>query len=714
MATEMIKTGAVLGAIEGVTDAAVAYTDVRQKIDEADSEVEYKINENNLTAAFEELKNDPNLDKEVQDDGTTTPDYLQREADALLKTYKQSISKIKDPAIRKRAEQFSRNREQLMRVEVAAESRDIGIKIAGDKLFTGFTDALNRGDIPGASDLIQTGVDRGLLGVELAEKWREAAETTRIQLGAAEQVAFVNEGFAVSDDEGQERLSALIKDTTLDVEVRDLAIDGAEEKASEWGKARSKEREQAEVNAIISYGDDVMRAKNGQLSFEEIDASFKSNKYGKGTGAATRRNQLYAAVEASVVKQENMFDVGEMIRNNQFIPNDTKSRTALSDYEMEVTEGMEQQDAIRLIGDISRTAGTTSTRTTNALNLAARSEQAAGQVLPLYRELTSDKGLHPDMHLNTEAKAFLEHASTLMGVGLSQEEAVTTAWAAKPQNLTETQKIDRGITWNNEGVDAVNDAFGELLDADMYEDPWFGYDVEEPPQAMATEYGQVYKAVFNTTGDMETAKTIADQTTMKNWVKTNLNSAEPDEYTIEKYGIPGDSRQIRAAKIKELENNPMTYALPDGTEKTIENVKYRIEQPDGTYKNSTIDPEAIKFIPKTERADAFDADGNQVFFVEHNGKPLTVVTEDGLLVVEKSIDRTKIDAFRKAESEREQMEQRIKDIEKEEKRLDAKVEGNPYHIANTPGIARRSKERLSGLGKEKAKLKESLPKQVHF
>ena len=102
--------GAKYGAVQAGLDAAgrvfTEVADVRRKTQQAKDEISYQTNENNLDVAYTNLKNDPNLKKPVQDDGTSTADYFQRESDALLATYKKGLDDIVDPEAKKRAEQL--------------------------------------------------------------------------------------------------------------------------------------------------------------------------------------------------------------------------------------------------------------------------------------------------------------------------------------------------------------------------------------------------------------------------------------------------------------------------------------------------------------------------------------------------------------------------------------------------------------------------------
>ena len=82
---QLAKTGAIAAGLGAASQIAVTVDEVRQRARGADDEITYKINENNLTNAYKQLQNDPNLEKEVQDDGTSTAEYFQRESDAIFK-----------------------------------------------------------------------------------------------------------------------------------------------------------------------------------------------------------------------------------------------------------------------------------------------------------------------------------------------------------------------------------------------------------------------------------------------------------------------------------------------------------------------------------------------------------------------------------------------------------------------------------------------------
>ena len=683
---ELAKFGAIAGVAGAVGGVLETVSDVRREAQAAKDEITYQTGESNLKTAFKSLDNDPNLRKPVQDDGTPTADYYQRESEAILKTYREHLDNIVEPKAKLRAESLAGMRVTEFRADAEGQIGVIETRIAGDELYTGFTTALRSGDMEGARALIQIGKERLLLDPEAAEKWTIAVEKEEIKTEAATHVDHINEGFAISDEEGKARLSALIKDTSIDKDVRNLAVNQGEELATEWGKARAKETEQAEVQAIIAFGDDKAAASRSEKTYEQIDAGFAGDKYGdhNTVGAAQRRNQLIAAVTAGIKTKESVLDVSASIQNGQFIINDKKSRDALSMYEAGATEGMDGQEQIQTIGDISRIAGTVSTQTSRMLNLSAVSQGVGAQVLPLYRELISERGLKPDMHLDPMAETFLEDASVLVDGGMSIPEATEVAWGNR--DITENQRIDRSITWKDSGISAAGDGYKELIDSDMYEEPGFG-DVDDPPTLMAVEYSAVFREVFAQTGNPVTAKNLADRATQRNWVMTNFNSANPKEFTVQKFGIPGDSRQVRKAVIAEIEQEPFWKA--------------------------SMDADKVTFQTFNEKSDAFDIDGNQRFKVIYDGKPLSRVSDNGVEVATITIDRSRQDEFSKASNERDQMQQRLDAIEEEEKRLSGQIESNIYATVMPKRTAKRA-ERKAALAKERKKLKESLPPTVHF
>lgn len=683
--TEIAKFGAIAGVVGSISQSLAMVGEVRERARAAEGEVEHKINENNLTAGYKSLSNDPNLKKDVQDDGTTTSEYFEREAEALIKTYKEGISRIQDPEARKRAEQVARSREQLLRVEIAADAGVIETRVAGDKLYSGFVTSLRNGDTAGARELISTGTSEGLLDPKTKESWITEVEQQEIKTEATNHIQFVDEGYEISEEEGRSRLNALVKDTSISKDVRDIAIDGSEERASEWGRARAKEREQQEVNAILAYGNDNTRARFGDLTYEEVDASYESGKYGEGKGGATRRNQLTAAVTTGIKARETQLDVGQAIRNGQFINNDKKSRDALSRHEQSVTGEMDRDTAIVTIGDISKIAGTVSTQTSRTLNLGNKSKEAAQISLPLYQELTKDEA-RPDLHTTGDELAFLEDASQLMDAGVPMTAAIETAWENKTPS--DTEKENRKLRWENVGVTKANESFDELLESKRFDEPGF-WDVAETPTLMRIEYDAVYKAMFDKNGNDQAAKNLADDAISRTWSITNFGADDPDDYRIEKYGLRGDTRAITKASIRELDAESFA--------------------------------EEITFRSFNDKNEAFDEEGNQRFKVLRNGQPFYRVTGDGLEVVTLVVDSSKIDEFSNANQERRQVEQRIKDIEREEKELTALSESNIYFGGRDiptpiPFGAKRRKERVTALGREKVAKKKELTniKQVRF
>jgi len=228
---EVAKAGVVSAVAEAVGGVFETVEDVRKEAQAGRDEITYQTGENNLKVAFKNLDNDPNLKKSVQDDGTSTSDYYQRESEAILKTYKEHLGNIVEPKAKRKAQALARNSEALYRADVAGQIGVIETRIASDELYTGFVGALRNDDIAGAKTLISVGKERLLLDPESAEKWTVAVEKEEIKTEAALHVEHINEGFAVSDEEGRSRLSTLIKDTSIDKDIRDLAVDQSEELA---------------------------------------------------------------------------------------------------------------------------------------------------------------------------------------------------------------------------------------------------------------------------------------------------------------------------------------------------------------------------------------------------------------------------------------------------------------------------------------------------
>ena len=121
-----------------------------------------------------------------------------------------------------------------------------------------------------------------------------------------------------------------------------MAIDGGEEKASEWGKARDDEVKAAEVTAILSFGNDSEKAKFGLMSYAQVDAAYSSGRYGdpKSVGAANKRNQLFGIITTALDKKEVEMNIRETYESGRFMLDDKKHRDALSEYEDEVTSEM--------------------------------------------------------------------------------------------------------------------------------------------------------------------------------------------------------------------------------------------------------------------------------------------------------------------------------------------------------------------------------------
>ena len=681
------KYGAIAAGAEAIGDVATVVGGVRQKAQQAKDEITYQSNENNFDMAYADLQNDPNVDKPVQDDGSSTADYYSSQVDEIIKQYKSGLNDIVDPEARKRAEAFVRDRETKMRISAAGDMGVIESRVAEGAFIENMNKAMDAGNMEGARTLLTTAYNNGLVDAGGREKWSDAIEKTGNQAQAQALVDEVNEAYSISEDDGNARLSELIKDTDIDQQVRDMAIDGAEEKRVEWGKAREEETKQAEVQSILSYGDDKARASAGMMSYEQADAAFESGRYGDGTGAASRRNQIYTAITSAMGKKETELDIRSTIESGRFILDNKKNRDGLSLYEQDVTAGMDSGERITAIGDISRTAGTASTHTSNTLNLSSKAEPALAQNLKLYRELTSDKTTMPTLHLTPEAASSLEDASTLMDSGLGAQEAANIAYANGHPD--EAEKTARTETWRSTTVDTANTSFTDLVDSDFYEEPGFG-DVDEPPVEMAVEYGTLYKAVFMQTGNEVAAKNVADTAIKRNWVMTNFNSADSDEYTIERNGLPGDVHRIRAGVIREFEDE-----------------RFKTRAADGTYKSTKVDADKITF-------EAVETDGERRWGVLHDGVPLVRVTDDGIEVATFVMDEDRLAEYKEKTATTEATETRLQEIKHETNRLTNLTEESPYRTV-TPGFTAKRKGRIKSLEKEQARLESELPKTVvHF
>jgi len=681
---QLAKYGAIATGAKAIGDVFHDVAETRRRTQVAKDDITYQTNENNLTAAYKNLQNDPNLKKPVQDDGSSTAEYYQRESDALLKTYQQGVDDLGSEQARSIATQRMRDREVLLRADMAGDLGVIEAREAEGKFIEGINSSISVGDTEGAKKILSTAFENGLVSAKGRQTWLVNIQKTDNQAQAQSLVDEVNEAYAESQDAGDKALSDLIKNDKLDQQVRDQAIDGAEEKKTEWAKARDENTKQAEVQAVVNFGDDSLLAAQGGLSYEQADARYKSERYGTGTGAATRRNQLFTRITASIGKKETEINIRQSYENGQFMSDDQKHRDALSEYEDEVTAGMDPQERMSTIGDISRTLGTTSTQTSNKLNMSSKSETALASNLPMFVELTRDDQLQPNLNLKSKSNAMLEDGRTLMEAGLNAPEAANIAFAnARPSEL---EKAERDTTWKDEIISTAESDYGALLKTDTYDEPGFFRSVDDPPALMQVEYGAVYKEVYMQTGNAEAAKRVADTAISKSWVMTNLNSANPKDYTIEKGGIPGDSSKIRNGMIREFSGE-----------------SFRIKKDDGTYKTSSIDADKIRFIFREK-----DEEGARVYSIEHDGVPLTSVTEDGIQVATYVLDEQRISTYRQNMAPLEAAEKRIRDIDNETTRLDGLVEDSPWWMA-LPGQVKGRQQRTGALQKEKKRLEKELP-----
>ena len=684
---QLAKYGAVQAGLEAAGRVFTEVADVRRKTQQAKDEISYQTNENNLDVAYTNLKNDPNLKKPVQDDGTSTADYFQRESDALLATYKKGLDDIVDPEAKKRAEQLLSNREAKMRAEMSGDAGVIESRAAEASFITSMNEAMDAGNTDGGRALLASAYSNGLVDAKGRQRWSDALDKNDDITQSQSLVDEINEAYSISEKDGNQALSELIKNKDIDQQVRDMAIDGAEEKRVEWGKAREEETKRDEVQNVIQFGDDSARASAGLMSYEQIDSAYESGRYGDGVGAASRRNQLFAKVTSAMGKKETELDIRRTYENGQFMLDDKKHRDALSEYEQSVTADMDGNERTETIGDISRTLGTVSTHTANTLNLSSKSTDALAANLKLYRELTSDKTTMPTLHLTGEASSALEDASTLVDAGVSPTEAAEIAYANG--HPTELVKQERSETWSNVTVESANEAHTELLDSDYYEEPGFG-DVDDPPPLMEMEYGAIYKAVYMQSGNEQAAKNVADRAIKSTWVMTNFNSADKDEYTIEKHGLPGDVHGIRNGVIREFEGE-----------------RFKTRSADGTYKSTQIDPEKITF-------ESTEGDGERKWGVLHDGVPLVRISDNGIEVATFVMDESRLSEYKEKTSTHEATEARLSDINAEIKRRETLTRDNPYGIVK-PGITSNITKRIKSLENERTRLESELPNmEIHF
>ncbi|MBT8438373.1 MAG: hypothetical protein KJO91_01510, partial [Gammaproteobacteria bacterium] len=354
----------------------------------------------------------------------------------------------------------------------------------------------------------------------------------------------------------------------------------------------------------------------------------------------------------------------------------------LSVYEATQTQGMDTLDAYKRIADISKIAGSVSTQTENILNQSDNTIAAAERALPLYIELTEGDS-DPEMHTKGPALAFLEDAATLVKAGVPQAEAIETAWDNK--NPDETEKEYRKAAWETTGVVAANESWEELTESDWYDPPgWFnGIATDEFPQRMLVEYSAVFRSAFSSTGNVEAAKNLATKAMKNTWILTNLNSSNPKEYKIEKYGIPGDSRSIREGLISGLSDDGVGISSTDN----------------------------ITFETPENKQDAIDFEGTRWFEVHENGIPKSTITKDGIETIKVGVERGEIETAMQSSNNRAILEKRIRSIEEEEKRLKALSEGNVYmgrQATPLPFGSKGRKERLAFIQKEKKGLQDEL------
>lgn len=688
--TQLAKSGAISSALGAASDIAMAFQQRKDKQIEADDNRRMHEIEINAKVESKRFINDPRWKKAKQEDGTPTPEAMRKEAEKLRQNLLAMTSDIQDP---KRRESFATGLQGVMDLnqvdwELAIEERHI--EIGQQSGFDAMEAAIEVGDFSGARSLIAQMAEDGYLWGEDHDKAMEFIDKAEIGHAAGEIVAQVDNAYSVSEKAGDEAYRELLGNKELPQAVREKAIDGAEEKRTEWGKAYEREAQEAEAEALYQYGNDHVRAGVGDMSFREIEASFRSGKYGdaKDPSAVRRRNGLIDAAVSAAKRKDTEIDVRQALEAGQFIPDEKAYRDALDSYIGVTIEGREPAEQLQIIGDVSRTAGTVSTSVMRTLGTAGVAKQAAIDNIALYRELTKDPDRVPNLHLTSDAEHQLQHMTTLMDAGMSAEESAELAWDSRPSSMTEAQKIVREDQWKEiAGAERQGKgAFDRLIDSDWYEEPGFG-DVDKPlPPQMQAEYNGVMKSAFMATGNQETAQAIADRTIKRQWVMSNLNSDDPKEYAIIKGGVPGDASILRKQIIGEIEAGS----------------GYKAQQPDGTWKGGALESKRITFEPEGDR-----------LRVLYDGMPLARVTDDGIEVAEAEIDPKLLEAQKHSAKQQEQASKRLREIEREERRLNRMVEQKTPSIRFSGGKA-FARERLKVLKQEREALESKAIEPVNF
>jgi hypothetical protein len=682
---------------------------IKKKAQQADDEIHFQTGETILTAEMKRLRDDPNMNRAVQEDGTPTPEYYQRRTDEILSNYREHMEKITDPDMKRAVAGKMRNREILERANIAGDLGVIQTRIATNNFFDGLQIAMDAGETDAGVALIQTAVERQLITPIKAAELNKLVDQKRVEISAQKYVDQVDAAYGESLDAGDAALAALIRDKDIEDDVKNRAIDQSEEKKTEWTKAWEQAVTKEQVQSLRNYTQDMRRAKAGEMSEEEINAQYEGEHYGdpESLRATQYWNQLLMALDAGVKRQQGAVDVEAILVAGGKIPRDSKHYDGLAVYESKATEGMSVEERIETISDISRQAGAVSTTTNHALNTNASDIKSAMHGIDLYMALTEDKDNLPDMRLDRDARILYEYASNLIRNNVPKAQAIETAWGI--QHLTDDQIAENRIAWKESGEKQFASSYKGFVEKqyglDFFEE--FAYEVDAPPLQMQVEYQSVYESVYKKTRNPETAESIANDSISKMWVKTNFNSADPDDFTVEKFGLPGDSRYVRKAVIRAFEAEP----------------NIQIKTPTG-YKKAKINPETITFETFDNPVEAYDEKGNQLFKVIQDGVPLSRITENGTETLVVGISREKLEEHAKVSREVENTEKRIAEIKNEQKHLAVLTQESPYrdvgiNVANLapeafvvgkqPTLKEKRLGAMEQLSRERERLEKHLP-----
>jgi len=635
---------AKFGAITGATNAAVGALDEHQQF-----EVRQQLAADELKAKGIQAETRRNLLK-LEDEGLTDPDEYQKRADEILTEARGKSVELKNASFRGHFEQAFAQEIEDHKLDVSRAKRKIRVEQATAELNQGVSEALESGDYQGARFLLSATMAKDLVGQDQIDKALAEVDKAESQHVVRQVAGRVDQAYSMSEDAGDAEIAALMKRegiyTNLSDEERDMAIDRAEEKRTEWGAVRRAESEKQAAGHLLAYGDDAVRAEHGYMSLEELNASYKAGKYGDPSEpeTVTRRNTLLNKIAAGLENQAVQADIPAMLANGS-VPDDAKHRKALGEYELRVASTMEPEEQIQFIAETTRQAKVASETTSRALQLGSSNQESLAQNYPLWKAINSDPGVRPDLKIDSKAKDLYAHVHMLAESGMQPAMAAQTAWEAG--SVDEAERIARLDEYENELRPGFDGVFGDFVDE--HYDPGIFSAQPDAPKRMRVEYGKVYRSVYESTGDPAAAQYRASEAIRNNWKRTNING----RWEIQRYGVEGEAKVMRPS-------------LVEASRESARGLKINGKP------LSEVDDDDIRFEP-------MKPEGNEQRFRVYVGEvPVSRVSESGIEVLTVPVDMNTIEDELVTENKIKRIESRNEAIEKEIKNIQFAMEVSGY------------------------------------